>query len=294
MSLQAALLVLTAALLHACWNFATRKSQGSLPVLWLSLLLAGLAFLPVSVVAAWGQKLTWAGVGYLAATSGIHAVYFPLLAAAYRAGQISLVYPVARGTGVAGTAALAFAAGIDPFKPLAAGAILCVCAGIFLIGLRRGGDGGRAARWSMAFALGVGAAIVMYSLADKLAVSTRGSMFLPPGGLHPLVYIDAVFLGTAILMAPYVWRRASLAGLRSAMTGQKRYILSIGPVSLCTYLLILFAYQMGPLSSVVAMREFSVVIGSVMGFVLLKEPVTARRIAGIGLVTAGMVLLKAS
>ena len=93
MCLQAVLLVLPAAILHATWNFATRKSAGNLAVLWLSLLLAGLAFLPVSIVAGWQGGLTWTGAGYLLLTAITHAVYFPLLAAAYRGGNISLVYP---------------------------------------------------------------------------------------------------------------------------------------------------------------------------------------------------------
>ena len=62
-------------------------------VVWLSLLLAGLAFLPVSIVAGWQGGLTWTGAGYLLLTAITHAVYFPLLAAAYRGGHISLVYP---------------------------------------------------------------------------------------------------------------------------------------------------------------------------------------------------------
>lgn len=289
MSWQVIILVLVAAALHAGWNFASRSSRGNLPVLWVSLLLAGLVFLPVTIIAAWHNPISRTGAVYLAATAVIHAIYFPLLASAYRSGQISLVYPVARGTGVAGTTIVAFAAGIDSFSIAACLAIACVCAGIFLISLQRGASILGHAR-ALLPAVGVGLTIVVYSITDKLAVSGSSGL-LPAGRLHPLVYIDALFLGTAICMIPYIRGRVGLADIRRALATQKRYILTIGPSSLATYLLILLAYQLAPVSSVVAMREIAVVFGSILGFVLLKEPPTLWRVAGIALVTGGIIIL---
>lgn len=285
-------LVLAAAVLHAAWNFATRRSRGNLPALWLSLLLAGLASLPFAVWLAVRDGLSAQAWMFFAATGGIHALYFSLLAKAYEGSDISLVYPIARGTGVALTAVLAVALGVDRIGVLAAIGIAAVACGIGMMGLGHGASAGRHSKaFSVLLALSVGLTIMLYSLTDKLAVSSGPAEFLPGGGLHPIVYICAMFLGAAVFMAPYaLWR--SWRGILPALRGSKRYVLTIGPASLVTYLLILLAYQLGPVSCVVAFREFAVVIGSVLGFTLLHEEVTAWKVLGIAVIAVGLVLIK--
>ena len=286
-----AILVLASSVLHALWNFATRKSQGDLAALWLSLLLAGLAVLPLAVWFALQSGLTAASWAYMGLTAVIHTFYFTLLASAYRHGEISLVYPIARGTGVAGTAALAAALGVDSVRPLAGAGIAAVCAGVLLVGLGHAPRGRHAVRRSVLTALAVGLTVVAYSLTDKLAVTTVWAG-IAPGGLHPVVYVCAVFLGPGILMTPYVLA-AARPQLGPALRERRRYIAAIGPASLVTYLMILFALRSGPVSSIVAFREFSVVIGSALGIFFLGERLTLRKAAGIMLIAAGMVVVKA-
>jgi multidrug transporter EmrE-like cation transporter len=108
MNLTAFALVAAAACLHALWNLAAKRASGNLGVLWLGLCLAGVALAPFALYDAW-QSFDPAALPYLAATGLIHAGYFGLLAAGYRQGELSIVYPLARGTGVAGTARVAWA-----------------------------------------------------------------------------------------------------------------------------------------------------------------------------------------
>jgi uncharacterized membrane protein len=237
-------------------------------------------------------RFTGVSIFYIVATGVVHAAYFSLLAKAYEGGDISLVYPIARGAGVAGTAALVLLLAIEGIAPQAGAGIAAVCAGIGLIGLGHAAGSGRHSKaLSVTLALLVGMTIIGYNVIDKLAVSRGPSGAALGGGLHPVVYICAVFLGSGLFMTPYVLT-AARGRIGGAWRTQKKYIAAIGPASLCTYLPILLAYQWEKASSIVAFREFSVVIGSVLGFAFLGEKVTARKVLGIALVAAGLVLIK--
>ena len=97
MNLTAFTLVVVAACLHALWNLAAKRVSGNLSVLWLGLCLAGVALAPFALYSAL-QSFDPAGLPYIVATGLIHAAYFGLLAAGYRHGELSIVYPLARGT----------------------------------------------------------------------------------------------------------------------------------------------------------------------------------------------------
>src|SRR5262245_66014738 len=102
MNLSAFALVVAAACLHALWNLAAKRVSGNVGVLWLGLGLAGGLLAPFALPSA-VQSFDPAGLPYLVATGLIHAASFGLLAAAYRHGELSLVYPLSRGTGVWGS-----------------------------------------------------------------------------------------------------------------------------------------------------------------------------------------------
>lgn len=293
MTTSIALLVIATAVLHASWNFAARKIEGNLATVWLSLLLAGLLVLPLSV--GMMTSLSARAMSYLAATAIVHAFYFLLLAKAYETGEISLVYPIARGTGVGGTSLVLFLLAIESIKAQAAVGILAVCGGIFLIGYcrLRLNPTHHSPGAAVVLAFLVGLSVIGYNLLDKLAVSQGGSGRIPTGAMDPLVYICGVFLGAGVLMTPWVLAKGRPALARSWQE-HKRYIGWIGPASLCTYLPILFAYQKASASSIVAFREFSVVIGSFLGFAFLGERLTVAKCIGIGLITLGLVLIKLS
>ena len=287
-------LVLASAVLHASWNFAMRRARGDLMVLWLSLMLAGVVGMPAAIAYGLWYPPQAAGLWYLLASCVLSAFFFSLLGKAYEGGEISLVYPVCRGTGVALTALIALVLAIDPLRPLALAGILAVVTGILLIGLGHvnNGPGGHGKAHSIGLAILVGVFIAAFSVADKLGVSARQEGFWPGGHMHPVIYVCGQYFGTAVFMIPYVLTRPGRQ-IAEAWNRRRIYVLFIGPASLVTYLLILMAYNLGgPVSSIVAFRELAVVLGCVLGFAVLKESMPARKLAGIASVLAGLVLIK--
>ena len=282
MSAEVWALVLTAAVGHALWNLAARKVAGDIAILWLAFALGSACMLPVCAYFYWqGTPLVWTTPALLCllATGAIHAIYFALLAWAYEHGEISMVYPVARGSGVGLTALAGWGLLSEDISLLGAAGIGGILCGIFALGapaLMRGGD-----RRSFKLALCVGLSIVAYSIVDKIGV----------GHMSPIYYISGMWILGTLLRWPFVWRLRRGTFYASART-HWRSIAFIGLGSLGTYLLILFAYTKGPVSYIVAARESSVVIGSILGFVFLRENFTRLKLVGVLGIAAGLALIK--
>ncbi|MGE3538361.1 MAG: EamA family transporter [Candidatus Tectimicrobiota bacterium] len=271
--------VLLSAVLHALWNLAAKKAAGNLGALWLGICLAALLFWPW---AFWVQRtapLTARGALYIAATDLLHAWYFGFLGHSYALGDISLVYPVARGTGVAGTALLAWLVLQEHLSLSGVGGIAAICLGTLLLGLGPRRQAQPLAAYGQA--LCVGLTIMSYAIIDKLAV----------GQVHPVLYISGMFSLTGLLLTPYVLRWHWAACVYAAQH-LKTLMVIIGLGSIGTYLMILFTYRLGPVSYIVAVREFAVVIGALLGVVLLNERLSLRKSLGIASITLGLGLVK--
>ena len=278
-------IVLLAAVLHACWNFAARQAAGRFPVLWLGQC-AGLAFLLPLVIGHWmladntGRLLTPAGLGCTLSTGLIHGAYFHLLARAYQLGEISIVYPVARGSGIGLTALFAVLLLKEPITANGMIGIALISSGILLMGRaalkqRNGASSG------VGMALCVGATIVGYSLIDKVGVAH----------VAPIPYLFFMSLISTGVLAPFVLSRYR-GDLKNIWREYKTHILVIGVGANGTYLLILFAFQTGNVSYIVALREFAVVIGSALGVLLLKETMTRPKLIAIIAITLGLIFIK--
>lgn len=279
MSVSVFALVLLAATLHACWNFAARKVAGNMSVIWLGLCVASLLSWPLAFLAQRTGPPMLDAWPYMLITGVVHAAYFTLLGWSYGHGDISVIYPVARGTGVLGTTLVASAVLGECLSLAGVLGIAAICTGTLWMG---GGIRYRPEQWRAYLqAFAVGAMIMVYSVTDKLAVAH----------VHPLTYISAMFSLSALLLAPYIlydYRPACRVAWRSL----KRYIAIIGIGSMGTYLLILFAFRHGQVSHIVAIREVAVVLAACLGFVALHEPCTPQKAFGIGAITIGLVLLK--
>ena len=269
-------LVILAATLHAVWNFATKKIAGDLAVIWNGLVMACITFTPFIFFLAPDQMAFQKVYPHIIASGVTHAVYFFALAKAYEYGEISVVYPIARGSGIAGTAIAAFLLLQETISPIGVIGILAISVGIFLLGLKNGHQ-----KHGILFALLVGLMIISYSIVDKLAVEIS----------HPLFYIYGFTVLSTLLLAPYVMAKKRHE-LSEAWRSKKRYSFTIGLGSMGTYLIILFVFQMAQVSYVVAARELAVAIGAILGFIFLKEHLTARKAIGIIAVVAGMILIK--
>ncbi len=281
MSLTVFLLVLLSAVFHASWNFILRKVTGNIVVLWLSLWASSLVALPFTLLFLPEEISTYttADFFFVLLSGIIHWIYFSLLASAYRYGEISTIYPIARGSGIALTCIFATLFLQEQISPAGLIGIVLIISGI---GITSGkgiliGDNRRA----LMLALGVGVSICGYSVVDKGAVAT----------LPPLLFLTLLYLLSAILMTPQILRNY-YHQLSEQLRMHWQYALAVGIGSAGAYLIILDAYTLGPVSYIVAMREFAIVIGVLLGAVFLKERVTTRKWIGVLIIVAGLVFIR--
>lgn len=278
MSSSLYLVVLLSAFLHAAWNTAAKKVSGQHGVYWLGQAFAAVALLPVAMFFYTPSVLTPAVLMHIAFCGVVQAIYFTLLAKAYALGDLSVVYPIARGSAVAFTAIAALLFLDEPISGLGALGISGVCAGSAALGLARFSARDRSA---LIYALLIGLTLVSGSINDKLAV----------GIVHPVFYIWAMFAVAAIIAAPMHFLK-NRAAVTDAWENHKKDACIVGFGALLGYGVILFAFQHGPVSYIVALREMSVVLGSLVGFFHFGEKVTRVKALGIAAITAGIIVIK--
>jgi drug/metabolite transporter (DMT)-like permease len=277
MSLGVLLLVLAAAFAHAGWNFLAKGAEGGATFVWLCAAVGTLLWIPALAIALGTDPgdLGWTALGLMLGSGALHALYFVLLQRGYAAGDLSLVYPLARGTGplLSGTAAIVFL-GERPSALAVAGALVIVAAVFSLVG--RGGS-----REAIAFALLTGTTIATYTLWDKHAVGTSE--------LAPIVYYWGTNLTVALILAPWVLhRRGELArGWRTS----RRQAAGVGLLSPLAYVLVLYALARAPVTYVAPARETSILIGTLLGTTLLAEGDGTRRMLAAGAIVVGVTAL---
>jgi drug/metabolite transporter (DMT)-like permease len=293
MRTDALLLVLAAAAIHASWNALTKRAGDQLSFLWSSVSVATVVLLPVGWALVPPDGVPRAAWPFLAATSVIHAIYFYVLGRAYGSGEFSLVYPIARGLGVALVPLAAFLFMDERPSPLGALGVLLVVAGIVGINVAaarpgRVGPGVAVAPGAAAgsrrlmgagtgWALVTGLSIAAYSLVDKAGVAR----------LHPLPYIALLGVGMSLLLVPAMARRR--AALAREWRTNWRTILVASSLNLTSYLLVLFAFRLSKAGYVVAAREISIVLSVLIGRLWLGERRVGHRLAAAGLVLAGVI-----
>ena len=283
MSLLVLALVGFAAIAHAAWNIAIKRAGTSGPgFLWLSFVVGAVVFLPfgiVSLVDAGVDLLHWL---WIAVVSGaLQIAYFFLLQRGYRKGDVSVVYPLARGTGPLLTVVFAMILfGERPGFVALAGAAL-VIAGVVITGLAGGRADAANNRAGILYGLVIGVLIAIYTLWDSAAVTVGG---MPAVGL----YWGSV-LFQFLLLAPLGLR--SRRGLAATAKRHWVAILIVGVLAPLAYIIVLLAFQLAPVSIVAPAREVSVVLVGLAGWLFFHEPHPARRLVGAGIVLAGIALL---
>jgi drug/metabolite transporter (DMT)-like permease len=277
MSPTALLLVLLAALCHSAWNLIVKSDARRLEIQSGALVVGTLLCAPVLLFhPPWSlPPLAWAAV---AVSALFESAYVLALTSAYGAGDMSLVYPVARGTGTVLVAPLAvLLLGERPSLQGTIGIGLVVI-GIFVShGALGGWAAARAHRRAVGWALLTGAMIAGYSLVNKVGVT-----------LVPVpLYAFLVFLADAVLVRLVQrWRGGSVPALRrDAPWGR---IVAVGVLMMGAYLAVLVAMSQAPVSYVVATREISVVVAALLGALVLHERHSAARVAGAVVIFGGL------
>ena len=279
-------LVLAAALLHATWNLLAKRARGGAEFVWLFASLTLLAYAPAVVLYLILARpaLLWIQVGFAAVSSVLHVAYFVTLQRGYRVGDLSLVYPLARGSGPALATVLAVAVlGERPGALGLAGAGLVVLSVFVLTGGALGGGvhGGTQQRPAVLLGLVTGLFIALYTVWDGYAVGRLGA--------PPLLFSYLSEAGRALLLLPVAWRgRAAVA---SAWRESRREAIGIAVLSPLAYILVLTAMTFTPISLVAPAREISILVGTLLGTRLLAEGHGARRLLGAAGMVAGITLL---
>lgn len=269
MPLSAVALALGAAVLHAGWNVllaGSRDTESSTAgmLVWGTILLA----VPALITGGVSDE----AVPFIAGSAVLELLYFVLLARAYGGGELSVVYPVARGS--APVVVLVFSA-IALEESVPAGAVvgvLAIAAGVLLVGL--GAVPFRFARESaqpprdLLFGLAIGVVIASYTLVDSEAVEHA----------DPIAYL-ALVVAPCALVYPLVTKTQPDLGARTALTGAATF---------GAFLMVLAAFRLAPAAPVAAVRETSVVIAALFAAVFLHEAVGVRRMAGAVCVAAGV------
>lgn len=273
-------LVIPSAAAHAGWNLLAKSSGGGLPFVWLGGIVSLGFMIPAAAIAALidgtgGIDAT--AIAWMAVAASLHGTYLLTLQRGYRAADLSVVYPLARGTGPL----LAFVAAVvfldeSPRVLQALGAALIVGAVLTLgiSALRRE----HTANVGLGWALVTGVLISAYTLWDKHGVDDLG--------LQPVVYLCGVEICRALMFAPLALRRRD--EVAAEWSGNRGHLLGFGFMAPLSYVLFLSALALAPVTLVAPLRELSILFGVALGGQFLAEGHTWSRALAAAVIVAGV------
>ncbi len=287
MSPLALSLVLIAALLHASWNIIAKKAAGGSAFVLLTALFVAVVWSPVGIWFAWGVLPGWGWFewGLLLASGLTHLVYFNVLLRGYRLSDLTVVYPVARGSGPLISAFGAVLLLDEHMGLIGVAGVLAVTGGVFLIA---GGPGlwakvhdpaqAKRVRLGLGYGAATGVLIAGYTLIDGYAVKV--ALIAP-------ILVD--YFGN-LLRIPFMLRGAlrDRSACLLAWQQQWRHALAVAVISPMAYVMVLYAVRLAPLSHVAPAREVSMLFAAILGGRLLGEGDRGWRIAGAGCIAAGV------
>jgi len=274
-------LLLAAAAFHATWNLLLKRTSERDLLILTALAVSSLVFLPLLAVRPAIGLFGWS----VALVSGVvELAYFVLLLGAYGVGDFSVVYPIARGAAPAMLALWSIAfLGERPRAGGAAGIVLIV-GGLMLVGhasaVARIRELLRPARGA-GLALAVALLVSVYSVIDGAAVKH----------VDPVAYAVAMFVWTTVLLLGFTWRRYGWRRALRAACGQPGTVVGVGLLQCLSYMAVLYVYSRAPVSYAGAIRESSIVVGAVAGWLWFGEGFGVRRVAGAALMFLGVMLI---
>jgi len=278
-------LVLTAAVLHALWNLAAKGvTRDRLLFIWLYAVLSAALWVPVAVV--WvvvsDDRPSWVWLGAAAFSAAMHISYALVLQRGYAAGDLNLIYPLARGTGPLLTFVVAVTVLGERPGVLGAVGVLLVVAGVLLISISPRHT--RGSTWpGVLWGSATGVTIAAYTVWDSHAVT---DLDVPPVAYFALGLLCQVSALT-------VMARRRIPEVRRAWPALGRPALAVAVLAPFAYILVLRAMQEAPVALVAAARESSIVVGALLGWLALGEGRGARRLVGSAVVAVGIAVIVA-
>jgi drug/metabolite transporter (DMT)-like permease len=273
-------LVLVAAFAHAGWNALSKRAPGGAAFVWSQTLVASVWMIPVAAAGWWlddGARVSLVIVLMGIVSGSSHAVYFVLLQRGYATGDLSLVYPLARGTGpVFATAGAIAILGEHP-GPIALAGTVAIATGVVLLLATRGLSRGPA----LAYAVLTGLVIGVYTVWDGHAVRASHA--------EPFVYLLVTNLTILAALTPAALRNR--ASVRLLARDYRRVVVAVGVLSPFAYALVLFATRLVGVAYVAPAREISILIGAVIGTRYYAERGGWQRIAGAAAIVGGVIAL---
>lgn len=274
MPLDAFALALGSAFLHALWNLILGRERDPEAATAIALVVSIVVFAPVAAVRFDAEQAVWP---YVAVTAVLQLLYFGLLATAYRHGEVSVVYPIARGL----APVMVLVIGVTVLGSAAAAAqVVGIClVGVGVLLVRGLGSGTVGRSTGAAYGVAVAVCIAAYTLVDAHGVEHA----------DPIVYLELGMVPATIGYVGFlVVARDGAGRLRRAARPLPALA---GLLSFTAYALVLAALLLAPAAAVAAVRETSVLIATLLAVPLAREAVGQARIAGAALVVAGVALI---
>jgi len=287
MTTFALILVLLSAVAHATWNFLTKRAANQEVFIWWLLVSISVLLSPLAVALAWLNPILYSGWWFVLGTVVFHVLYFVFLGRSYTHADLSLAYPIARGTGPVLVPIIGVLVLKEVITPLAVAGIVAVVLGIYTIywcgrlkHLLR--DPFKLFREVGARdALITGLIIAAYSVWDKVGVQY----------VNPFLYMYLIAFGGTLFLTPYVLRSHGISVMRKEWRKNATSIMAGGALMYLSYGLILLAFQFSRVSYISPSREVGIVIGVLLGAIILREPFGKGRILGSCLIVLGLALI---
>lgn len=283
-------LVILAGLIHACWNIVAKKIGGDARFALFTSALLMVVWAPLGIWFSWQQVPDWGWPEFwvLVASGALHVGYYLVLLRGYRNADLTVVYPLARGSGplLSSTMAILFLG--EQLSAWGAVGIAAVVGGVFLVAggpslFRKAHDPAQRRRVRLGIFYGVvtGIFIAAYTVVDGWGVKVLR--------MSPIL-LD--YLGTLVrivILLPIVVPLR--AGIGAVWRAQWKGALLVAAVSPIAYVLVLYAMQVAPLSHVAPAREVSMLFAALIGGHLLSEGDRAMRILGAACIAFGVMAL---
>lgn len=285
MSATALGLIVVAAFIHAWWNFLVKRAAGGTAFVWLFSLATAILYAPIIVVLIIFDPPQYGALQWLLILSSgvLHLIYFITLSRGYQVADLSVVYPVARGTGplLSCLCAIVFL-GERPALSGYAGIALIVAGVFFIASMSSTSDTGNKRRAQGVLYGGLtGLCIASYTLNDAYAVK--------------LLLVSPILLDYFANLVRLTFLTPSVLSRKSALVEQcgrnLRLAIAVGALVPLSYILALFAMRLAPVSYVAPARELSMLIGALFGAKLLQEGNVKQKMTGTILMIGGITAL---